>query len=204
MANQNGQGKITSKWWFWVIIAAWVFIAGGIYNATKKPEEEIVEDDMSEQISDASNVDEIIDGKADSTDIDDFTVGSKEWLEAKVNEVLHEGQLIWINYADYNNNFALIKFNGAESLTNKWTVRGMHSDIFDILKNIQDGVLGDVDFNVVYPMVDVYGNTKEEIVIKASFKKETIKKINFDNASYKNISIMADEWWNHPNVVLED
>lgn len=39
MANQSGQTKITSKWWFWVIIVVWVFIVGGIYNATKKPEE---------------------------------------------------------------------------------------------------------------------------------------------------------------------
>lgn len=42
-----------------------------------------------------------------------------------------------------------------------------------------------------------HGNISEDIVIKATFNNETIKKINFDNFDYNNIPSIADEWWNH-------
>lgn len=54
-----------------------------------------------------------------------------------------------------------------------------------------------VDINVTYPLQDSYGNISEDIVIKATFNNETIKKINFDNFDYNNIPSIADEWWNH-------
>ena len=95
------------------------------------------------------------------------------------------------------NHFALIKFKGSENLTNKMTVRGMYLDIYNILKGIQKDIDVNVDFNVTYPLQDTYGNVSEDIVIKATFKKKTIKKINFSNANYKNIPRIADEWWNH-------
>lgn len=77
------------------------------------------------------------------------------------------------------------------------TVRGMYLDIYNILKGIQKDIDVNVDFNVTYPLQDTYGNVSEDIVIKATFKKKTIKKINFSNANYKNIPRIADEWWNH-------
>ena len=95
------------------------------------------------------------------------------------------------------NHFALIKFKGKENLTAKQSVRGMYFDIYNILKDIQKDIDVNVDFNVTYPLQDTYGNVTDDIVIKATFKKKTIKKINFMNVSYKNIPLIADEWWNH-------
>lgn len=182
--------KFYKKWWFWTIIVVLAIVSMG-YSQSNKGEDDVA-DAVLEQVGE----------KIDSAE--ELEVGTKEWLEAKVGAILSEDQLIEINYADYNNNFALIKFNGDTSLTSNMTVKGMYGDIFNILKNIQDGVIGDVDFNVVYPLTDKYGTDTDTIVIKASFRKETIKKINFDKVSYKSLAEMADEWWSHPSATLDD
>ena len=67
----------------------------------------------------------------------------------------------------------------------------------NILKEIQADVDTDIDFNVIYPLTDKYGNAEDVIVIKATFVNETIKKINFENVVWENIPEIADEWWNH-------
>ena len=59
------------------------------------------------------------------------------------------------------------------------TIKGMYLDMFNILKSIQPVINTSVDFNVVYPLIDEYGNKEDVIVIKATYKKKTIKKNNF-------------------------
>lgn len=98
------------------------------------------------------------------------------------------------------NNFALIKFKGSDNLTSNMAIKGMYMDISNILRNIQNEIEVNVDFNVTYPLKDAYGNVEEEIVMKATFNNETIKKINFDKFDYNNIPMIADEWWNHNAV----
>lgn len=84
-----------------------------------------------------------------------------------------------------------------KDLSSKMTVKGMYMDISNVLKGIQKDINVNVDINVTYPLQDSYGNISEDIVIKATFNNETIKKINFDNFDYNNIPSIADEWWNH-------
>jgi hypothetical protein len=105
-----------------------------------------------------------------------------------------------INYADYNS-FVLIKPKGAENLTNEMTVKGMFTDMSDTLRElagIEEIKNFSVGFNVVYSMVDEYGNTSDDIVIKATFTPETRDKINWDNFLFEDIPSVADEWWMHP------
>ena len=111
----------------------------------------------------------------------------EEDLRKAIVKVVGEENLETFNYVP-DNNFALIKFKGSESLSSKMTVKGMYMDISNVLKGIQK----DINVNV-----DSYGNISEDIVIKATFNNETIKKINFDNFDYNNIPSIADEWWNH-------
>lgn len=125
----------------------------------------------------------------------------KARLRSAIVDVIEKDNLEAFNYVP-DNNFSLIKFKGSSSLTNNMTIKGMYQDMFNILKAIQPIINTNVDFNVVYPLTDQYGNTEDEIVIKATFKKKTIKKINFDNAIFENIPIMADEWWNHNAVII--
>ena len=127
----------------------------------------------------------------------------KESLRTAIINVVDEENFVTLNYVP-DNNFTLIKFKGSENLTKNYTVKGMYIDIFDILKSIQPIIDTDVDFNVVYPLQDVYGNSSDEIVIKATFKKGTIEKINFENAISDNLPIMADEWWNHTALDISE
>ena len=80
----------------------------------------------------------------------------------------------------------------------------MYMDISNILKGIQKDINVNVDVNVTYPLQDKYGNTSEDIVIKATFNSDTIKKINFDNFDYNDIPSVADEWWNHNALNITD
>ena len=120
----------------------------------------------------------------------------EEDLRKAIVKVVGEENLETFNYVP-DNNFALIKFKGSESLSSKMTVKGMYMDISNVLKGIQKDINVKVDINVTYPLQDSYGNISEDIVIKATFNNETIKKINFDNFDYNNIPSIADEWWNH-------
>lgn len=120
----------------------------------------------------------------------------EEDLRKAIVKVVGEENLETFNYVP-DNNFALIKFKGSESLSSKMTVKGMYMDISNVLKGIQKDINVNVDINVTYPLQDSYGNISEDIVIKATFNNETIRKINFDNFDYNNIPSIADEWWNH-------
>lgn len=127
---------------------------------------------------------------------------TKTELKEQIEKVVGSDMLETFNYVP-ENNFSLIKFKGSENLTNKMTVKNMYLDIFNILKEIQSTIDTDVDFNVTYPLQDKYGNTTDSIVIKATFKNETIKKINFENALFEKIPDMADEWWNHNALIFD-
>lgn len=171
---------IYKKWWFWVIII--IFLVKGLGSTSS-----------DEKVSDAEI--EKVETKEE--------LSSEEVIKKATKEVIGEENFQGFNYVP-ENNFSLIKFRGADNLSDnlsdKMTVKGMYLDIFNILKKIQPNIDTNVDFNVVYPLVDKYGNSEDEIVIKATFTEETIKKINFDNALFDDIPDMADEWWNSPAV----
>lgn len=133
----------------------------------------------------------------DSTDEQESQVYNtiEEKLEAEIIEVVGEEAFQTLNY-NPGNNFALIKFRGSEGLTSELAVKGMYMDISNILKAIQEDIEVNVDFNVTYLLYDTYGKESEEIVIKATFNNETIKKIDFENFDYNNIPLIADDWWN--------
>lgn len=52
---------------------------------------------------------------------------------------------------------------------------------------------------MTYPLVDQYGNEKEEYVIKSDFSGETIEKLTDDwfMIDLDNLDIVADSWWEH-------
>ena len=128
---------------------------------------------------------------------------SKSETKDNSQNISPEENLETFNYVP-DNNFALIKFKGSENLSSKMTVKGMYMDISNILKGIQKDINVNVDVNVTYPLQDKYGNTSEDIVIKATFNSDTIKKINFDNFDYNDIPSVADEWWNHNALNITD
>lgn len=186
--NENVKKPFYKKWWFWVIV---VVIASAIVggNATKDPDN---------KDSPTSTID-----SSQGTEIPETTspapLSDKEIIQKAIEDVIGAENLITFNYIP-ENNFSLISFKGKENLTHNMTVGGMYLDIFNILKKIQSTIDTDVDFGIMYSLQDQYGNVDDVYVIKATFKKETIKKINFENAISDNIPEIADEWWNHTAV----
>lgn len=127
----------------------------------------------------------------------------KNEIREAIIDVVGEDNLDTFNYVP-DKKFSLIKFKGKASFTHNLTVKAMYSNMFNILKAIQSKINTNVDFNVMYPMKDIYGKVSEEKVIAATFTYDTIQKINFENAIYDNIPYMADEWWNHQNVTITE
>lgn len=120
---------------------------------------------------------------------------TKSEIETIAKDVVGDN-LVSVTY-NKDNNFVLVKFKGSENLTNKMTVKGMYMDIKDILEKMKDYDKLNVDFNVTYTMLDTYGNTSDDIVIKASYPAKVRNKINWDNFLWENIGSVASDWWIH-------
>lgn len=102
------------------------------------------------------------------------------------------------------NNYTLITFRGSDSLTTNLIVEAAYLDIKDILKSLQPVIDTDVRICVTFPIIDVYGNSEEQMVIKADYTLNTIQSINFDNFVSENIPLVADTWWNDELFVISE
>lgn len=190
------------KWWFWVIVVVVLALgmaSGGTEenNSTDESASNTSEEQEAEQSTEQTE--EKKEEKKEIVYIDN----PAEWIKNEVIKTVGEEQYIDSNYVP-DTHFSLIKFKGRESWNNKKTIEGMYNDIYRILKAISKDIDVDVDFNVVYSMVDKYGNSSDDIVIKATYKNGTIKKINYDNIAFNTIPSLADGWWDAPGVRLEN
>ena len=190
MKNEKGKDvgnvkkPLYKKGWFWIVIICLLFVAMGGNDGKN--------DDLAK-----NNTPSMTAGEQGETDPENLETA----IYNAIVSAIDEDALETYNYLP-ENNFSLIKFRGSNNLTNNMVIKGMYLDIFNILKAIQPLIDTDVDFNVIFPLSDKYGNSSDEIVIKATFTNETIKKINFENALSEDTPKMADEWWNHPAANL--
>lgn len=184
---------IYKKWWFWVIIIIFLVKGLGSTSSDEKVSDAEIEKVETREVKESKKeeVEEVEETKEE--------LSNEETIKKRIEETVGEENLEVFNYVP-ENNFSLIKFKGTESLSNKMTVKSMYLDMFKILEKIQPILDTNVDFNIIYPLVDKFGNSEDEIVIKATFTKETIDRINFDKALFGDIPYMADEWWNSPAV----
>lgn len=194
------KNPIYKKWWFWVIIVVIISaifgnMGGGDKDEGKKTSSTSAETEASQQLNETKTTETAEGNNAEAAE----ELSGEDAIRKAIENVVGEENLETFNYVP-DNNFSLIKFRGTENLTNNMTVKGMYLDMFNILKAIQSIIDTDVDFNVVYPLQDKYGNASDVIVIKATFTSNTIQKINFENALFGNIPDLADEWWNHNAV----
>lgn len=106
-----------------------------------------------------------------------------------IKKVIYNEDLGYVNVMVY----------GKENLTNNLTKKGMWMSTTNALKKIKsDKRIKSIDFNIYYPLQDVYGNSSDNIVMKISFSRETIDKINFKNFLFDDIPNVADKYWEHP------
>lgn len=92
-----------------------------------------------------------------------------------------------------------IELNGNDNLTIGFIRDGMLSDAKKVLEHVKvyEDVTDDVFIAYLFDMVDSYGNTKPIIVLNMRFTQETINNINFDGFSYKNLELVADNFYLH-------
>lgn len=214
--ESNKKKPLWKKWWFWAIIVVIVILPKeksetNNMDSSQNVESTIAVTETTEQMTTEPTTMEESESTTEEKETETITQETEETQEESEQEsieknireaienVVGKEMLETFNYVP-SNNFSLIKFKGSENLTNNMTIKGMYMDIFNILKDIQPMIDTDVDFNVIYPLVDQYGNAEDVIVIKATFTNETIKKINFENAIWENTPVMADDWWNHNAV----
>lgn len=198
--GSSAKKPIYKRWWFWVIIVVIISaifgnMGGGDKDEGKNTSSTSAETEASQQLNETKTTETAEGNNAEAAE----ELSGEDAIRKAIENVVGEENLETFNYVP-DNNFSLIKFRGTENLTNNMTVQGMYLDMFNILKGIQSIIDTDVDFNVVYPLQDKYGNVSDVIVIKATFTSNTIQKINFENALFGNIPDLADEWWNHNAV----
>jgi len=87
-----------------------------------------------------------------------------------------------------------------DNLTGGLIRTGMYMDIVDILKAVRNANIqySTVQVRGTFPLVDVYGNVSEATVVRATYTKTTIDKINWNNFITKNILLIAEREWVHP------
>ena len=89
---------------------------------------------------------------------------------------------------------------GSDNLTSYFIRIGMWSSMFDIMKALKDTDVDTIEFDILLPLVDTYGNTFNGLVMRATFPKEVRNKVNWDNMSYSNIPIIAENYWQHAAI----
>jgi hypothetical protein len=93
-----------------------------------------------------------------------------------------------------------------DNLTEDFIKIGIRSDIVDTLKTIQQSKTSvpykSVAVVVTFPLVDVYGASKETNVVIATYTRETLDRINWDNFLSDNIYEVAnqDSLYMHPSM----
>lgn len=183
----------------------------------QEKEEKLVEQQEKEQIQkDEEAVEENI--TKINEEIKVTNENDKELNETKTSEIIQEqdtqeqkiitatkkvfGEENYINvFYEPEDNFVLIKAKGKDLLSSSMTAKGMLKSIKDTLYEIREIPDLNVDFNIVYTMVNSAGDTSDDIVIKATYKNETRNSINWNEyVLHEDMPKIADEWWVHPAI----
>ncbi|WP_284037479.1 membrane lipoprotein lipid attachment site-containing protein [Neobacillus sp. 114] len=98
----------------------------------------------------------------------------------------------------------LLTLAGDENLSNKMTIKGMLMDSSKAFQEVfKNKDASEVTLFWQFPMVDSYGKSKEENVIKISLTRETFDKVEWQNFDYNNFEKIADQYWIHPALANE-
>ena len=94
----------------------------------------------------------------------------------------------------------VIEWSINDNITGGLRKSGTKRDVLGVLEAIRDST---IDFSQVtmrgsLRLVDVYGNANEGDVVRVSYDKDTMDRVNFDNVRTDNAWIIADESWIHP------
>lgn len=181
---------IYKKWWFWVALVLVIGFIGNIIDPVEEKEVvPVVKDDPTPK-EETKKEDVVEDGEQEE-DLKTIT-------ERQAKKQLDNIELIKFNE---DNGYLLIKGKGKENINNDYTVKGFKMSIFNIMKNIHEQKdIETLAFNITYPLVDKYGNSSDQIVLKVEFTRSTLDKINYENFDFNNIGDVADSYWEHQAI----
>ncbi|MGE7766682.1 hypothetical protein [Peribacillus sp. NPDC096540] len=92
----------------------------------------------------------------------------------------------------------LLTLTGDENLTTKMAIKGMLMKSKDAFQQVfKNKEAEEVTLFWQYPMIDAYGKSKDENVIKITLTKGTFDKIEWKTFDYKNFEAVADQFWMH-------
>lgn len=105
-----------------------------------------------------------------------------------------------VTAVNYDGAIVDVQWTINDNLTEGMIKGGAKRDVIAILRAVvKSGVpFTEVMVRGTFPLIDVYGNTKEQQVISASYTAETIARINFDGIDPDNIYIISDNAIVHP------
>ncbi|MDH6674251.1 hypothetical protein M2277_004943 [Paenibacillus sp. LBL] len=107
-------------------------------------------------------------------------------------------KVVSVNYNSENGR-VYIKALGKDNFTTNMILDGMRMDMISILKELKTfKEVSNVEFNILMPLVDAYGNESDDTVVSVEVSRETLDKINFDNFRLDSLEMVADHWWVHP------
>lgn len=100
-----------------------------------------------------------------------------------------------------DNGVLFVKVYAKDNVSEKYIKWGMWDNIKSATKALKDNKeIKTISYAVVLPLQDQYGNSKNEVVMKADFGEGTRNKINWDNFNSKNTPNVAENYWEHPVV----
>lgn len=117
------------------------------------------------------------DSLGEKNNLDKSTVGSVEISEGNLNIVL----------------------NGSNNFTNTAIRDGLWSDSAKTLEMIEkSNKFKNISVQWQFPMIDVNGNEKEEVVMSFDIDREALNQINWDNFASNNIPNVTNGYFEHP------
>jgi hypothetical protein len=140
------------------------------------------------------------------TPLPSLTLSAEEQLQQMVETALGIGnrEIPRLTSVVWDNSTKIITANWAinDNLTKNLLIFGARQDVVDVLKTISQANLS-LDYQLIqfagtFSMVDAYGNVSESVVIRASYFRETIQKINWLNFLNDNVFVIADSSYVHP------
>lgn len=122
-------------------------------------------------------------------------------LESSNRDVEKIREISIIERAD-ENLLVTVRYNADDNLGNSWIKRGIWIDSEKILEKVYTDYsdIGRVAIFAYFPLVDKYGNSEDEVVMKVMLDKETSDKINWENFITDNLPDVVDDYYAHPAI----
>ena len=128
------------------------------------------------------------------------TMAIESAVDSSIEKARAEKERVSINdnLGTGSGKIVLVYLKGKDNLSINMIKTGMLIESCDILQYLQPREeMSEITIFWSFPLVDNYGNTKDETVLKINFDKATLDKINFDNFDYNKIPDIANDCFIH-------